>query len=437
MGSTDRALLPSPAGPGGRSSPFLPGLLRSFLLAAAVWALAAGLARAQTGISYSRLDFQNAYRIDREDAWPNARLPGGNVAGDFVYKVFPVEVLARDREIRVSGLRLSFSVGNGYKGTFPVRLGVPEIAFYPVVVSRVGGRDLPLPDLSRRFGTTLRPPGISVPRDGVFVHEIRLGPHQPDPRLRKPLRLPARDAKGALQGWAVALLAPPGEGLGDGKPHWVPVPSYGEIHRPGSPSTFSGLYDAKKKRFLPYGAPGAPSNLGECGIELLLDGPALQLRSEAAGGVLRDPRRIETHLGPGAYESGLAGARFPGSFGLYAQWESREGDGLLCLPFLVALGNPPPAARLKLGAGVLMWDSKRAYAPSFFVNLGMFGVLSRYKAFGRAGRRSDQRGVFVSRDLPVPVDSTLRGAALWIQALFLDPKSSSIAGSSNLCRLRL
>lgn len=386
-------------------------------------------------LSYSRFDFSNAYRIEREDAWPNARASGGNVKGDFAYKVFPVEVLGRDKEIRISGLRLSFTLGNGYKGAFPVMLAVPEVAFFPVVVGKAGGRTLPLPDPARPHAVRLTPPPLRVPRDGVFTVELRLGPGQPDPRLRKPVVLPARDGAGAPQGWAIALMAPPGERLGDGKPHLVPVPSFGEIHRAGSPATFSGFYDAKTKRLIPYGSPGAPSNLGELGIEVLLDQPALQIRSPAAGGVLNDPRRIETHLGPGAYWSGLATAVRAGGFGFYAQWEGREADALLCLPLLTALGGARPKGRLALPGGALFFAPQRA-ALGFFAGLGMLGPIARYKAFGPAGRASDQRGVYVSGLVPVPRDPALAGAVLWIQAVFVDPRRGP-AGVSNLVRLEL
>ncbi|HHI79358.1 MAG TPA: hypothetical protein ENK02_05220 [Planctomycetes bacterium] len=390
---------------------------------------------AQGSPAYSRLDFSNAYRLQREDGYPNARSAKGNEAGDFVYKVFPLEVLGRGEDIRVSGVRISFSVDDSYQGNFPVSLGVPEIAFFPVKLGKAGGLRVELPQLGRRLKRSLQPPGISVLSDGIFATELRLGPKQPDPRLRTPVVLPAKDPQGNPQGWAVALMAPRGEVLGKGKPLFVPMPSFGEIHRVPGSSTFSGFYDARKKRFLPFGTPGAPSNQGELGVELFLDGPVLQVFSDASGGVRGDPNRVETHMGPGAYRNGLGSSVLGGFVGFYTQWENQEGKGLLCLPLITTLGARRPTGTWSLGAVRLLLDPGRAGALFLLPQVGLVGGLTRYKARGVAGHSSDQKGVYVTPRIPVPASPSLAGQSLWLQSLLLRP-GLGFAGSSNLVLLR-
>ena len=100
------------------------------LFAVLAFGFASTGALAQTTISHSRLDFGNAYRIDREDLFPNSRSATGNASGDFLYKAFPKEVLARDGKIRISGVRVTFSVDKTYTGTFPTFMQMPVIAFF-------------------------------------------------------------------------------------------------------------------------------------------------------------------------------------------------------------------------------------------------------------------------------------------------------------------
>ena len=385
--------------------------------------------------AYSRLDFSNAYRLQREDGYPNARSAKGNEAGDFVYKVFPLSVLGRGEDIRVSGLRISFSVDNSYKGNFPVSLSVPEIAFFPVKRGKANGLEVDLPQLSNRFPRSLKPGTISALSDGIFSYELRLGPKQRDPDLKKLVILPAKDAKGVPQGWAVALMAPKGAKLGKGTPLFVPVPSFGELHRIPGPLSFSGFYDARAKRFLPFGSPGAPSNQGELGVELLIDGPVLQVFSDASGGVRKDPKKIETHMGPGAYRNHLGSSVLGGFLGFYTQWENQEGKGLLCLPLMTALGKLRPTAGLDLGGARLLWDPFRAQGLFLLPRMGLLGPLKPYKAFGVAGHLTDQKAVFVTPRLPVPPSPSLAGQSLWVQSLLLRP-GSGFVGSSNLVFVR-
>ncbi len=391
---------------------------------------------AQGDPAYSRLDFSNAYRLQREDGYPNARSVQGNEQGDFVYKVFPLEVLGRGEDLRISGLRISFSVDDSYKGNFPVSLAVPEIAFFPVKRGKASGLTVDLPQLTRRFSRSLKPGSISALSDGVFSYELQLGPKQRDPDLKKLLILPGKDAGGNPQAWAVGLMAPKGGHLGKGTPSFVPLRSFGELHRVPGPLTFSGFYDARAKRFLPFGSPGAPSNSGELGVELLMDGAVLQVFSDASGGLRNDPKKVETHMGPGAYRNHLGSSVLGGFLGFYTQWENQEGKGLLCLPLMTALGAKRPGVRLNLGGATLLWDPARAGGLFLFAQMGLLGGLTRYKAFGVAGHSSDQRGVFVTPRIRIPASPVLAGQGFWVQSLLLRP-GVGFAGSSNLVFVQL
>lgn len=395
--------------------------------------LLAGPLAAQT-LSYSRFDFGNAYRVDRQDFFPNARSQDGNVAGDFLYKALPKEVFARSDKIRISGVRISFVVDRSYQGNFPTFLGLPEIAFFPLVDGKIGGQTYDLPDLDRRASRSV--PSVFIPllRSSVQFFEIKLGPQNPDPRLRQPIELDPRDGAGGLQGWAVALLAPPGEKQSDGRPNFVAVPSFGEIHRTGSRPTYSGVYDARTKTFRPYGTPGAPSSIGELAVEIMLDQPTLQVFSDAAGGVRADRNKIETHKGPGAYVSDLATAVLPGFFGLFCQWEGQEDTGVWCLPLVTALGPVMPTQTIRVGSATLIWDPFRSSAVSIFLDTGNLGPLTVYRAQGHAGHAEDQPGVYATARLPVPPDKNLAGLTFWLQALLVRP-STQVLAATNLVRL--
>ena len=389
---------------------------------------------AQRTPSYSRMDFSNAYRMDREDVFPNALTKRGNEDGDFLFKVFPAEVFARHKRTMLSGLRISFTIQNAYKGNYPVFLTMPDVAFFPV---RFDSRNRPVVDLAARHARTL-PLGIKfVVADGILLHELELGPKQFSSALKTPVVLPARDRNGKIQAWAVALMAPPSASFMDNKAHFVALPSFGEIHRTG-PRSFSGIYDARKKLFTMYGDPSAPSNLGELGIEVLIDGPTLQVFSDASGGVRNDPKKKETHMGPGAYDGLLGTSSRPGFFGLYLQWEARQMDGLMVFPLIMALGTPIPDTPLTLPGGhsLLMAPLRRSTALTFFLELGVFGPIKQYKKGGVAGRSTDQNGVFVTPRFPVPNDSSIKGLVLNIQALLTDKTVKNFVGVSNLVQVR-
>ncbi len=398
----------------------------SLASAIALLCLTAAVGKAQSAVSYSRFDFSNGYRMEREDAFPNARSRTGNETGDLLYKAFPVEALAQHKELRISGLRIAYSIGNGYKGSYPAKIIRPRIAFYPATKLKYGAEVLDAPDLSNGFPTQLAAKELTVFRDGLYTEELK---------LTKPIVLPTRNGKGELQGWCAVLLANPGERLGDGKAHFVAAPSYGEIHRVGSPTTYSGAWDARKKRFLPYGSIGAPSNLGELGIGLLLDQPTLQIFSDASGGVRNDPKKVETHMGPGAYINGLATAVQSGYYGLYVQWEGKPAGSTVCIPLLMATGSQEPKTPLQFGNVIMLGDLKRGLLADLFIRAGLVGVLQRYKAGGIAGHAVDQNGVYVTPILPFPHDPTLAGMTFWVQGLMVDLQKLQFTGSTNLTRI--
>ncbi len=397
------------------------------LLAMALVATATPLL-AQTSLSYSRIDFSNAYRMDRQDEFPNYRSKLGNAEGDFVYKMFPALVLRGAGKLRVSGVRISFTVGNDYKGSFPAEIVLPRIAFYPLLSGLQGL----LPDVKGGKRIVLDPGKISVVKDGVFVYELRLGPQQKQAALQKPVVLDLPGPRSKVQGWAVALLAPKGQKPNAKQAHFIPVPSFGELHRKSALPSYSGSYDSRLQVFRRYGSVGAPSSNGELAIELLVDGPTLEAFSDAAGGLRKDPRKYETYKGIGAYENGLSTAATPGWFGLFAQWEGRQKDGLLALP-LIAAGNE--ILRLPGGAE-LLWDSLSPASLGLLLQAGLFGPALTYKRQGPAGHFKDQQGVWSTARLPIPNDGRLKGIPISIQCLFVSPKFGRFEGVSNTITLR-
>jgi len=404
----------------GRAALLLPALA---LLATS----SAGLS-AQTKLSWSRLDFSNGYRMDRQDEFPNYRSSLGNAAADFVYKMFPTQVLRGAGKLRVSGVRLSFTVGNDYKGSYPADLILPRIAFYPLLQGLQGL----LPDVKGAKPIVLDPGKLSVVKDGVFTYELRLGPQQKQASLQKVVVLDLPGPRSRVKGWAVALMAPPGLKPDPKQAHFIPVPSFGEIHRKSALPSYSGRYDSRRQVFHTYGSIGAPSANGELGIELLVDGPTLQAFSDAAGGLRKDPRNLETYMGIGAYETGLSTAASPGWFGLYAQWEGRQKDGLLALP-LIAAGNEI----LRLPGGVeLLWNSLSPGSLGLLLQAGLLGPVTTYKKQGVAGHSKDQQGVWASPRLPIPNDSRLKGLPVSVQCLFVSPKLARFEGVSNTITLR-
>jgi len=384
--------------------------------------------------AYSRHDFQNGYFQTRLDAFANARSDTGNAAGDLLYKVWPKEVFARDEDIRISGLRIWFQADSSYSGSFPVSIKTPQVAFYPVVQRTIAGKVYDVPDLDNPATPVLKLQDSTVVRSGVVVLEVKVHPFNFNPDLRQPIVLKSRDKNGEPQGWAVGLLAPPGEKLGDGKATFVGAASFGEVHRLPGPSTYSGLYDARGKRLIPYGTPGAPSNLGELGIELMLDAATLQVFSDASGGVRNDPKQQETHKGPGAYCNALASAVRTGWFGLFCQWEKPPAGSTLCLPLVTAIGAAMPDKTLAIDKATLLVDPARAQALTAFLQAGVLGTLALYKKNGVAGHRADQPGVFVTPRIPVPRDPALKDATMWVQALLL--ANGGFPGASNVVRVR-
>src|SRR5690606_33402172 len=80
--------------------------------------LLAALAPAQ-GFPHNELEHTNWWLDAREDLFPNFLAQGGNVAGDALFKVLPVEVLERDGDLLVSGYRVTISVDDAYTGRYP------------------------------------------------------------------------------------------------------------------------------------------------------------------------------------------------------------------------------------------------------------------------------------------------------------------------------
>lgn len=391
-------------------------------------------AAAQSSIAYSRHDFGNAYRQDVEIAFPNARSASGASTSDFLWKAFPREALARGNSWRISGIRISFRVDKSYTGALPQFLALPTVAFYPLVEASIEGKTYDVPDLAKPLSATMPLGAVRALQAGPQSYELRLGPKNPDPRLQKPIELPGRDASGAVQGWAVALRAPFNARAGNGQANFLALPTFGEIHRDGSRASYSGLYDAKTKTIRPFGTTGAPANLGELAVELLFDQATLQVYSDGAGGVRQDPRKIETHKGPGAYDNGLLSAIRPGYFGLYAQFEGNE--GLLALPLVVSDSATLPNTTLRFEQVSFLYNPTGLGLATLFTGAQVFGALGKYSAGGAAGHRADQDAVWHSGPLAVSPIPALKGLSFWVQALLYDPTKMTSCAETNAVRVR-
>ncbi|MCA8972401.1 MAG: hypothetical protein KDC95_21615 [Planctomycetes bacterium] len=401
-------------------------------LAVACSSLACGVAAQTTQSAYSRLDFDNAYRRDDPVPFPGSQTTQGSGFDDFVYKAFPAEVGARNKTWRISGFRIGFRVDKSYQGSLPTFVALPDVTFYPLVPKLIDGKFYDVPDLTKPIPTIFQLGAVKVLTGGVQNLDVRLGPHQPDPRLRDPIDLPARDSTGNPQGWAMVVYAPFGQRLGDGQPNFLCVPSFGEIHRTGGRSSYSGLYDSKTRALVPFGTTNAPSNLGEFAIELYFDQPTLQVFSDGSGGVRNDPRNIETHKGPGAYDNGLATAISPGFFGLYVQHESTS--GLCALPVVVS-GTAMPTLRAVIGDAELLVDPSGMNLVTLFTGAGIFGMTGTYTKGGPAGHRTDQAGVWQSGRMTIQPSNALIGLSFWVQALLYDPAKLRVVDSTNAVRI--
>lgn len=408
--------------------------LLSLVATAAVGALAATSLTAQASISYSRHDFGNAYRQNIEVAYPNATSSAGSTAGDMLWKVWPPEVASRAATWRISGVRFSFRVDRSYSGAFPQFLSLPRIAFFPLVEQTIRGAQYLVPDVTRPFPTSFQLPGYKAVEAGVQSFELQLGPKNPDPRLQKVLVLPGRNSAGAVQGWAVALLAPQGARLGNGQANFAAVPTFGEVHRDGSRRAYSGVYDAKAKEMKPFGTRGVPSNLGELAIELYFDQPTLQVFSDGSGGVRDDRLKIETHKGPGAYDNGLATAIKQGFFGLYTQYAGN--DGLVAFPIVVSDSAAPPTQTLRFNQVDFLFNPAGLSLATLFSGAGIYGSLAKYKAGGAVGHRQDQASVWHSGRIPFMKDKSLSGLSFWVQTLLFDAKKNTSCAETNAVRLR-
>lgn len=406
------------------------GMRRWPLLAAYLLGVFVASATAQTKVRYSRFDFGNRYHTQRADLFPNSRAKNGNVDGDMIYKAFPASVFSRGDKVRISGVRLWAQVDPTYVGPYPAFLVMPDIVFFPLIEIKVGNNAYAVPDVTKPHARRLPLGAATVIRGGLQPIDFRLGPHQPDPRLKLPVELPVSPT-----GWAVGVMAPAFSRQLDGNSNFVAVSTFGEVHRSPGRLAYSGLYDAAKQAHLPYGTAGAPSNIGELAIELYLDQPSLQVFSDGSGGVRNDPRRIETHKGPGAYANGLSTAVAPGWFGLFTQWEGMSDNGILCLPLITAIGPAMPTTLLKVDDATLVWDSLRAKALSVFIENGVLGILGRYKAGGVAGHANDQGGVFASTRISVPNDAGLKGATIWVQSVLIRFTTGRVVGATNLSRI--
>jgi len=413
--------------------------MRSHSLLLSLLALAAS-ASAQT-FAHNKLEFGNWWITDREDAFPNFAAAGGNVDGDGLFKVFPTEVLERGEPHRISGYELALSIDDGYSGAYPVDVEVPAVQFYRTRLATIAGNVYEVPDLTQPVGPRFDPIPITIPTDAAWVVEVRFDPRNTNPRTRALLDVPPTNpANPAARGLAMVALARPGDRRAASVPGVVLQSTFGERHLAPGRAAYSGSIDGRTGAMAMFGTTGMPSATGELYFGLRFHNPTLQLAGPSAGGVSPDPLGFETQLGVGAYATDLATRSPPGSVRLYVQAEQFDpgtaASTHLALPFVVALGPAGPTTTVALGSASLRLDPLGLDLATIFVS-GHAGALRRIQAASGAGFDQDQLGAFSSAPFPIAPSRSLRGAALWIQALVVAVPSLQPVATTNAVRLVL
>jgi hypothetical protein len=393
---------------------------------------------AAQGFAHNTFEFSNWWLADREDHFPNYAT--GNVAGDALFKVLPSAILERAGDHLISGYRIGLSVDDAFTGTFPQRIELPGVQLARTMAQTIGGRVFDVPDRTRTVGPEFDPIPIFLPTDDAWVVEVEFDPSQGNGKLRQLLSVPAL-VDGQRAGLAMLALAEPGARRDPAVAGVVLQSSFGERHFAPGADSHSGAYDARANTIAMFGTTGQPSATGELYLALRFANPTLQLTGTSAGGLVGDPQRFETRLGPGAYATDLASRRTAGALGFFVQAEQFDPAGAApthtALPLLVAISPGGPSATLAVGAARLRVAPGELGEAAFFVNAGMLGPLARHAAGGAVGFDEDQRGAFASRQPLIAPDPVFIGLALWIQALIVDHRSFASVDATNVVRLTL
>ena len=382
-----------------------------------VLTLLAGSLSAQ-GFAHNRIEFSNWWLENREDRFPN--FGSGNGSGDGLFKVLPAELLERDGNHLVSGYRIALSIDDGYAGSFPASIKIPGLQLHRTSARSIGGKTYETIDMATTVGPKFDPIPISLPKDDSWIVEVRFDAKARDPKLRRLLSVPAL-VNGRRAGLALLVLATPGDKQGAANPGVVLQSSYQERHVSPGRESYSGSYDASRAMISMFGQTGQPSASGELYAGLFFANPTLQIYGDCAGGVLKDPKMFETHLGPGAYATDMGSRRNPAFFGFYAQAEQFDPQGKApthsIFPFIVSTSSGGPTSILQLGAARMRVNLGELTVAAAFIEAGLFGKIDRYGAKGAVGFDEDQLGGYATPRITVPANVSLKGKVLWLQGL--------------------
>jgi len=117
---------------------------------------------AQSTLPQNRLDFSNWYLQAQPIAFPNYHNPGGNVAGDGMFKVFPAKCSSRIATSR-SPASTSATKSMLVPMTFVRQVNLPAVQFYRTQLLVSGGQTYETIDFSQPVGPEYAPNRTSRP----------------------------------------------------------------------------------------------------------------------------------------------------------------------------------------------------------------------------------------------------------------------------------
>jgi len=371
---------------------------------------------AQSTLPQNRLDFSNWYLQAQPIAFPNYHNPGGNVAGDGMFKVFPAEVFEQDRDIQITGFHFSYEVDASFPMTFVRQVNLPAVQFYRTQLLVSGGQTYETIDFSQPVGPEYAPNRDFPATNLVALYDKHFGAPLALPPFDQALVMPSR-VNGQRTGVAIFLKATPGDLPTALRPTIQLESSFDERHiAPGHPS-YSGTFNAATQVLAQFGQSGQPSATGELAVGLYLGTPTLQVYGSAAGG-FNDPQHFETHLGPGAYSNDLATTS--GTIGLFVQAQPRSATSLVW-PLLVSRGIAGPTTSLGLPLGAPIPTSALRYTPGQVAQLLPPAPIGDYQPGGFAGFREVQTSAYASPPVFFPAAPVLVGLDFWMQAVIVAP----------------